>query len=242
MTGEGLPSRGASKELNPSDVVTRFTRVTDFPSLRRHKYVAGMATIETYARPITIYRYRSLSGSRAPNPRANEKLLEQELSPIEQSYIYCSTYRELNDPMEGFFKASQRVKKRPDYDETVELIRNQKLALGIASFSETWDNELMWAHYGGAFAGICIGYSVTKLLEGLPNDHALARMAYGDRPYYLGLGPYRQEHRTRAILSTKNVKWSYEREWRLYAQPPECSRIRSLMLGHSNFPTDPHLR
>jgi hypothetical protein len=176
-----------------------------------------MGTIETYARPITIFRYRRLSGGRARNPHANPKLIEQELKPLEQNYIYCSTYRELNDPMEGIFNASRRVQSRKDYDETVQLIRDQKLGLGIASFSETWDNELMWAHYGGDFAGICIGYSVTKLLGGLPCDCALARVAYGDRPYYLGLGALRKDHRSRAILSTKNLKWSYEREWRLFA-------------------------
>lgn len=184
---------------------------------RVRSYAHGMAKIETYARPITIYRYRPLSRSKAHNPRADEKLIEQEFEPLEQKYIYCSTYRQLNDPMEGFFNASQRVQAREDYNDTVDLIRTQKLGLGIASFSETWDNELMWAHYGGAFAGICIGYSVTKLLDGLPEDHALARVAYGDRPYYLGLGALRLEHRARAILSTKNLKWSYEREWRLFA-------------------------
>jgi hypothetical protein len=119
--------------------------------------------------------------------------------------------------MEGFFNASQRVQSKENYNETVDLIRSQKLALGIGSFSETWDNELMWAHYAGDFTGICVGYSVTKLLAGLPDDHGLARIAYGDRPYFLGLGALRQEHRARAILSTKNLKWSYEREWRLFA-------------------------
>ena len=187
------------------------------PYLPLVHYVQLMAKIETYARPTTIYRYRPLSRSKAQNPRAEEKLIEQEIKPLEEKYIYCSTYRDMNDPMEGFFNASRRVQSRPDYNDTVDLIRNQKLGLGIASFSETWDNELMWAHYGGAFAGICIGYSVTKLLEGLPEDYALARVAYGDRPYYLGLGALRHEHRTRAILSTKNLKWSYEREWRLFA-------------------------
>jgi hypothetical protein len=76
----------------------------------------------------------------------------------------------------------------------------------------------MWAHYAGQFSGICVAYSVVKLLSGLQEHSALARVAYGDRPFYLNLGAMRtQDERARAILSTKNLKWSYEREWRLFA-------------------------
>lgn len=124
----------------------------------------------------------------------------------------------MNDPMEGLYRASERVASRSDYDAFTEQVRSQKLRLGIASFSETWNNELMWAHYGGEFQGICVGYSVSKLLAGLSDDCALARIAYGDKPYYLNLRAMKNEaDRARAILSTKNLKWSYEREWRLFA-------------------------
>src|SRR5690242_6113194 len=120
-----------------------------------------MATIETYARPTTIYRYRRIDQPLSGRSNVtDEKLLDRELRSLEQKYIHCSAYRKMNDPMEGFFNPSQRVQSREDYNEAVELIRTQKLGLGIASFSETWDNELMWAHYSGDFAGICIGYSV----------------------------------------------------------------------------------
>lgn len=177
-----------------------------------------MAEIKTYAKPGMIYRYRSLfAGSDDRKLRADPKRMSRELSALEDRYVYCSTYREMNDPMEGFYRASQRVKEKSDYDDFVELVRGQKLQLGIASFSETWNNELMWAHYAGAFAGICIGYSMKKLLAGLPDECALARVAYGDKPYYVGLGAHKEHDRARAILSTKSTKWSYEREWRLFA-------------------------
>jgi hypothetical protein len=76
----------------------------------------------------------------------------------------------------------------------------------------------LWAHYADGFRGICVAYIVAKLLEGLADpDASLARVAYGDRPYSLNLSGHRNQERSRAILSTKNLKWSYEREWRLFA-------------------------
>lgn len=122
--------------------------------------------------------------------------------------------------MEGFFRSSERVRNHPDYELFSQQVRDEKLGIGIASFSETWDNELMWAHYADAFRGICVVYSTTKLLTGLDAGHAFARVAYMDRPYMLNLSGMRSEERARAVLSTKNLKWTYEREWRLFAAAP----------------------
>lgn len=181
-----------------------------------------MATIETFAKPTWLYRYRSLRrpGAQGDGP-ADQDRLERELSAIEEGYIYCSTFKEMNDPMEGFYRSSSRARQDAEYDRFADRVPGEKLGLGIASFSETWNNELMWAHYADGFRGICVTYPLARLLAGLGPQHALARIAYGDRPHYLNLGGMRDEaERARAILSTKNVKWSYEREWRLFAPAP----------------------
>ncbi|USI73572.1 DUF2971 domain-containing protein [Sphingomonas morindae] len=178
-----------------------------------------MATIETYARPTWLYRHRSLRPRGADGDgAADRERLERELSAIEQGYIWCGKFNEMNDPMEGFYRSNGSAMENPGYEEFVETVRQEKLGLGIASLSETWDNELMWAHYADGFRGICVAYPMARLLECLDGTHALARVAYGDRPHYLNLSAMRDaDHRARAILSTKNVKWSYEREWRLFA-------------------------
>lgn len=197
-----------------------------------------MATIETYARPTWLYRYRSLGAERADGiSRASLAKLERELNAIERGYIYCSTFNQMNDPMEGFYRSSGRVRSHPQFDKFSERVRNEKLNLGIASLSETWNNELMWAHYAGGFSGLCVGYSVSSLLAGLNDQHALARVAYGDKPYLLNLSGVRNEDaRARAILTTKNLKWSYEREWRLFAAMPGLAEhghgaVTSVFLG-----------
>jgi hypothetical protein len=181
-----------------------------------------MATIETYAMPTWLYRYRALRPRGADGDGSADRVrLERELSAIEQGYIWCGTFDQMNDPMEGFYRSNARQRARFDYDQFTDTVRNEKLGLGIASLSETWNNELMWAHYADGFRGICIAYPLARLLDGLAGDYALARVAYGDRPHYLNLSAIHDTNlRARAILSTKNLKWSYEREWRLFAPHP----------------------
>ncbi|HEX8307959.1 MAG TPA: DUF2971 domain-containing protein [Allosphingosinicella sp.] len=184
-----------------------------------------MATIETYARPGRLYRYRSLGSTTiGDEARVNPKLLDRELDAIENRYIYCPIFTRMNDPMEGFYRASTRLARRPDYEDLVESIRRQKVRLGIASLCESWSNELMWAHYADSFRGICISYSFTRLLEGLPESCALSRIAYGDKPYHLITADLERDERPRSILSTKSLRWSYEREWRLFAE--RSGRVR----------------
>lgn len=178
-----------------------------------------MATIETYARPTWLYRYRALRPRGADGDgSADRARLDRELGAIEDGYIWCGTFNQMNDPMEGFYRSNARQRENSDYDQFSESVRSEKLGLGIASLSETWNNELMWAHYADGFRGICVAYPLARLLDGLNDDHALARVAYGDKPHYLNLSAMHDTNlRARAILSTKNLKWSYEREWRLFS-------------------------
>jgi hypothetical protein len=137
-----------------------------------------LATIETYAKPTWLYRYRSLRRPEAAGDEpADPARLQRELDAIAQGYTYCATFKDMNDPMEGFYRASRRVRGDPDYDRFTDNVFSEKLGLGIASFSETWNIELMWAHYADGFRGICITYPLTRLLDGLDDGHALSRVA-----------------------------------------------------------------
>jgi hypothetical protein len=188
-----------------------------------------MAEIQTYARPLRLYRYRSLRSQEVNGRhRIDPQALDRELRAIEEGYIFCPKFVNMNDPMEGLYRASGRLQGRPDYHAIQELLFGEKVRTGIASLCEAWDNELMWAHYADGFRGICVSYSFEKLLRGLPESSALSRIAYGDKPYHLHSAAFRQEDRARAILSTKSRRWSYEREWRLFAEET----------GRTHFDTD----
>jgi len=143
----------------------------------------------------------------------------------------------MNDPMEGFFRPSRILRGKSDYKKIVRDITKAKSEIGIACFSETYENILMWAHYAGNYAGMCFAYSPSDLLDGLPDDASLVRLAYVDAPPQL-----LKSHATDAgdaavrVLSQKQYNWAYEREWRVLGGTGPMSyghkqAIRSIFFG-----------
>src|ERR1700751_5625042 len=102
------------------------------------------------------------------------------MEAIEEGHLFCSAYEKLNDPMEGRFSSSRLLRKSPDHQAIREAIIGNKARIGICSFSEVHDNELMWAHYADHFKGICIAYSMRLLLAGHGEDVKFVRMFYNE--------------------------------------------------------------
>jgi len=55
-----------------------------------------------------------------------------------------------------------------------------KSKLGIACFTETHEDVLMWAHYASSYSGMCLSYSGYELEKGLSDRVNLVRLAYVD--------------------------------------------------------------
>jgi hypothetical protein len=55
-----------------------------------------MAEIRTLIEPSHLYRYRSLE----------DQKLNQEISAIQERYLWCSNFEAMNDPMEGTYEAT----------------------------------------------------------------------------------------------------------------------------------------
>lgn len=163
------------------------------------------ATLELPVLPPILYRYRAISGER----------LAREIGSIKQNYLWCSEYHKLNDPMEGFYKPSARVSKNPQYKSGADAIYYKKQNIGICSLSDTFENELMWAHYAENSSGICVGYRPRALIQGLSDDSRLVRLGYGSEPPEIGIKDGYGEEAARKILSHKKANWAYEREWRV---------------------------
>src|ERR1700758_4410459 len=106
--------------------------------------------------------------------------LDREIEAIKDAYLYCAVYTDLNDPMEGSFRSSTLLRSNDKYRSIRSAIMDEKSQIGMCSFSEVHDHELMWAHYADRFAGICIAYSLSKLLRHLPDGVAFVRMYYDD--------------------------------------------------------------
>lgn len=131
--------------------------------------------------------------------------------------FFCAPYMKLNDPMEGLFSSSQLLRTSEDYRAIIEELRDNKAQTGMCSFSELHDHELMWAHYADQFRGICIAYNLSKLLTNLGKDVTFVRMYYNELAPTIRRTDKGPSHLARMILSYKNYRWLYEREWRMFA-------------------------
>jgi len=164
-----------------------------------------VANIESYVQPRRLYRYRSLTN------------LDRELNAIRKSYLHCSPYMNLNDPMEGLFTSSSLLKKSANYRAIRDAIRDNKARIGMCSFSEVYDHELMWAHYANQFTGICVAYSLSRLLSSLGDDIDFVRMYYDEMVPTVHRTSKDPSQLAKMVLSYKNYRWLYEREWRMFA-------------------------
>ncbi len=87
----------------------------------------------------------------------------------------------------------------------------------MASFSEVHDHELMWAHYADQYKGICIAYSFAKLLDDLNDDVSFVRMYYNEMVPLVRHSRQEPNDVAKMVLSYKNYRWLYEREWRMFS-------------------------
>lgn len=166
-----------------------------------------MAKLEKPILPPFFYRYRKISAGQ----------LGQEIKAIREQYLWCAPYKDMNDPMEGFYQPSVRFQKQTDFMKAAQRIFDAKQTIGMCCFSDTHDNELMWTHYSENYSGICVGYRPRFLLNGLPPDVQLVRLGYGNVPPEVGIHDTDSPAAAaRKILSHKKSSWTYEREWRVF--------------------------
>lgn len=185
-----------------------------------------MAQLKTYAKPSHLHRYRPLG----------DKAL-RELHALKNNYIFCPKFSAMNDPMEGTYRLSRRLLSKSGVTKSPAAVKAALEAAGIASLSEVYDHETMWAHYASKFEGICVQYSFARLLKGLDESIALTRMMYSEREPVLLDDRSTAVDRARLCLSSKTVRWASEREWRLFrteqgeAHYGDAKAITKIFLG-----------
>lgn len=163
-----------------------------------------MARVKFYSTPSRLYRYRPLGAK-----------LDREIAAIKDGYIYCPKFGDMNDPMEGMHRESLAYIAKGWPKKERQAIAYEKAKLGIASLSEVHDHEPMWAHYSDQFKGMCVAYTTSKLLKGLPNEFDFIRMAYSEAPPVILANRASLVDKAKLTLGTKTVRWMSEREWRL---------------------------
>jgi hypothetical protein len=176
-----------------------------------------MAVIDPPALPSRLYRYRSIT--------RNGNALKEELEAITEGYIYCSDFTRLNDPMEGSYDPTTRLSGSGEYRRIVKAINDRQVDVGIASFSEVKHSELMWTHYTGNHAGICISYYAKGIFDALPKGVHLVRVGYSDSPPLISSAEAES-----LAAATRQVAWYVNR----------IIALNSLRNGTGNFST--HIR
>jgi len=116
---------------------------------------------------------------------------------------------------EAFIASARRA-----YDERRRIQREQR---GIACFSATRTDIMMWSHYADGHRGFCLEFDTSRL----PFSKGL-EVTYVDNPPLLNPVDVLVEDPSddknnallRAFVLTKARCWSYEQEWRLiHAEP-----------------------
>lgn len=81
--------------------------------------------------------------------------------------------------------------------------------IGICSFSESYNNRLMWAHYADNSTGICLIFDLESD-ECIFNGGKVKYRSSLPKKFYDGLGVFEVTD----VIFTKNSSWKYEREIR----------------------------
>lgn len=77
----------------------------------------------------------------------------------------------------------------------------------------------MWAHYSSQFKGLCIAYDLFSLLKFLPAEISFSKISYTEEVpnVHFSRSEYEYDKQAKMVLSYKNHRWLYEREWRMFA-------------------------
>lgn len=167
-----------------------------------------------------VYKYRSE--------------LHRDLLCLVNNEIYAPSAVELNDPCECFFDttylcevfaecaediANRRVPPggQEKWDNIVNDVKNN---FGIISFSQSCDDELMWAYYSDEHRGFCIEYDIDKIIKHLSLDYDLkVNVCYQETPPEINNGYYSDIFDNQKIIQffhgTKSKSWKHENEIRL---------------------------
>ncbi|MBN1364389.1 MAG: hypothetical protein JW976_06255 [Syntrophaceae bacterium] len=169
-----------------------------------------------------LYKFRALT---------NEQDLERLKGILETGKFWCSTFSELNDPMEGVYHFLDYTQEE---SELVDLIYKTKQSYKICSFSAegAFSDPLMWGYYANGFRGVAIEIEI--------NSDEVNEINYMKKiPSFAGLNP---QEEAKKILTTKLSPWTHECEFRFLRQSKEnkikIGTITALYYGEPYGNTD----
>lgn len=137
------------------------------------------------------------------------------LDDLEKKRLKVSRLDSLNDPFEIKPYKRYSQEKRRLYDKVFDRISKK---WGLICFCESWEEQLLWAHYADKHKGIALGFNILrdKLIKvQYPSDKK--------RPIIeLTNDPDVDESNFLKIADKKYELWKYEKEYRILVRLSEC--------------------
>lgn len=149
---------------------------------------------------MTYYKYRDISN------------LHNFIDIIMNERLYMASYKDFNDPAEGFYMANGHSA------DVIRWVRGEKKKELICCLSKSKSHSLLWAHYADGHKGCCIEVEVTSPIE--PSE-----VIYVDNMPLLE-NAHRGEDAVKRILSYKSSIWNYEQEVRFFKEIKEAKQTR----------------
>lgn len=118
-----------------------------------------------------------------------------------------------NDPFEFNLRTGNSIDSKGRYiiaEKEVKLVREKiqetLSSMGVVSYSETYDNILLWSHYSYNHQGMCLVFEIEN-----PKDLNLYKVKYRKNIFNLG---FEKKSNNYPVLYTKSIAWKYEKEYR----------------------------
>ena len=143
--------------------------------------------------------------------------------------FHISHWKELNDPMEGFFQYLDD-KSQSIYNGIAKSLITEKNRYKICSFSGTYHPILLWTNYANVHNGIAIEITLD------PNDYNLHRVTYNENiPELDNILNKKPNLDAIDVLKRKIKIWAYEEEYRVikesYSNECQIGEITGLYWG-----------
>jgi hypothetical protein len=136
------------------------------------------------------------------------------LDDIRRNRLKLSKIDDMNDPYEWRSVRSNHKSTQSTLEKTEKEIAELH---SVLCFSESWDNILMWSHYGDRHKGICLGFDVPKEMT--------RTVKYVSDIFVVGdfdeLSRREKVAALNRLYETKYRGWSYEREVRFHGNRVE---------------------
>lgn len=164
----------------------------------------------------------------------DEQIFNRDLTAIEKNYFWGSNFNQLNDPCETLI-SSDKFKSltktfvklinkdaEPELEKVHEALDNvisRGKEIGIYSLSESYNDELLWAHYANSHKGFCIEYDLDLLLESYSIDKVYSfPIKYSKNPPEIGVSDLSDKDGisiVKKLAGNKSERWKYEKEHRI---------------------------